>query len=180
MLPQAERQFAECYEQGTWAIKLEEELLAQKSDVLKRQSIKMLHDRPRSRVSSPRKAPRVNTSVERLPALPQPPVERSRSSAPSDDDARQTRKKRCRSHGSRARSASEGKLGMLRAPSLMNMTLLRGFLMTSANKEKLTQADRSSVLKALDAFKEAKGNRDQKAEQVEILRGIYARNFCNP
>ena len=51
--------------------------------------------------------------------------------------------------------------------------------MTAANKDKLTQADRSSVLKALDAFKEASGNRDQKVEQIEILREIYTRNFCN-
>ena len=68
---------------------------------------------------------------------------------------------------------------MLRAPSLMNMTLLREFLMTSANKDQLSQADRSSGLKTIDAFKEARGNREQKAEQIEVLREIYARNFCN-
>ena len=61
----------------------------------------------------------------------------------------------------------------------MNMTLLREFLMTSANKDKLSQADRSSMLQAIDAFKEAKGNREQKAEKIEILREIYTRNFCN-
>ena len=68
---------------------------------------------------------------------------------------------------------------MLRAPSLMNVTLLREFLMTSANKDKLNQSDRSLVLQTLDAFREARGNRTQKAEQIEILRGIYARDFYN-
>ena len=93
MLRQAERQFAERYEQGAWAIKLEEELLAQKNDMLTRQSIKLLHDRPRSRATSPRKSPRKSTFVERIPALPQPAVERSKSLSPSDDDSPQTRKK---------------------------------------------------------------------------------------
>ena len=63
VLRQAERQFAERYEQGAWAIKLEEELLAKKSDMLTRQGIKMLHDRPRSRVSSPRKSQRANIDL---------------------------------------------------------------------------------------------------------------------
>ena len=179
MLRQAERQFTERYEQGAWTIKLEEELLAQKNDTLTRQSIKLLHDRPRSRAASPRKSPRTSTFVGRIPALPQPAVERSKSLAPSDDDSHQTRTKRCRTQGSRTRSASEGESGMLRAPSLMNVTLLREFLMTSANKDKLNQSDRSLVLKTLDAFREARGNRTQKAEQIEILREIYARNFCN-
>ena len=146
---------------------------------MRRQSIKMLHDRPQRRATSPKKSPRTNTFVGRIPTLPQPAVERSRSSAPSDDDSHQTRKKRCHAQGSRTRSASEGGSGMLRAPSLMNMTLLREFLMTSANKDKLSQADRSSVLKAIDAFREAKGDRTQKAEQIKILREIYARIFCN-
>ena len=179
VLQQAERQFTERYEQGAWAIKLEEELLTQKSDMLTRQSIKMSRDRPRSRVATTRKSPRTNTFVGRIPALPQPAVERSKSLAPSDDDSHQTRKKRCRTQGSRTRSASEGESGMLRAPSLMNVTLLREFLTTSANKDKLNQSDRSLVLQTLDAFREARGNRTQKAEQIEILRGIYARNFFN-
>ena len=179
MLQQAERQFTERYEQGAWAIKLEEELLTQKSDMLTRQSIKMSRDRPRSRVTTPRKSPRTNTFVGRIPALPQPAVERSKSSAPLDDGSHQTRKKKCRTQGCRTRSASEGESGMLRAPSLMNVTLLREFLMTSANKDKLNQSDRSLVLQTLDAFREARGNRTQKAEQIEILRGIYARNFYN-
>ena len=179
MLRQAERQFAEHYEQGARAITLEEELLSQKSDMLRRQSIKMLHDRPRSSSTSPRKVPRATAFVGRFPALPQPAAERSKSSALSDDDSHQTQKKGGRAQGSRTRSASEGESGMLRAPSLMNMTLLREFLMTSANKDKLSQADRSSMLQAIDAFKEARGNREQKAEQIEILREIYTRNFYN-
>ena len=61
----------------------------------------------------------------------------------------------------------------------MNVTLLREFLMTSANKDKLSQSDRSLVLKTLDAFREAKGNRMLKAGQIKVLREIYARNFCN-
>ena len=76
MLRQADLHFTERYEQETRAIKLEEELLVQRSAMLWGQSINILHDRPRSRATSPRKSPRANTYVGRIPTLPQPTVER--------------------------------------------------------------------------------------------------------
>ena len=59
----------------------------------------------------------------------------------------------------------------------MNMTLLREFLMTSANKDKLSQADRSSMLQAIDAFKEAKGNRKEKAGKYKFYRKYILETF---